>query len=258
MGGVPSNEVLVNDPIIPVPQSIYEPDATTQRAPLGTRLRMSDRTYYYAQASASVAGGTVMCAPSPVASYQSGILLVASTAIGAKVLSVTSTGVAAAANTYAEGFFGVASGTNAGELYRIKRHSAASGGIITDITLYDGLNTAITSGSVFFIIPNNYALCNVGSEALNYAVGVAPVNVTSGAYFWLQTWGNAAPTHVGASVAAGALRLGTTGSVNNLVTTGTLGSTGFAAIDYGFAIGKNSPLAATAGQANPVYLTIQN
>ena len=124
---VPSNEVLVRDPIIPVPQGVYEVVNTvvtgTQQAPLGTRLRMSDRTYYYAQASASVAGGTVMCAAPEVASYQSGLLLVASANIGAKVISVTSTGVAVAVNSMAEGFFGVASGTNAGEMYRIKSNA---------------------------------------------------------------------------------------------------------------------------------------
>jgi len=258
---VPSNEVLVRDPIIPVPQSIYEVVNTvvtgTQQAPLGTRLRMSDRTYYYAQASASVAGGTVMCAAPEVASYQSGLLLVASTAAGAKVISVTSTGVAAAVNTYAEGFFGVASGTNVGEMYRIKSNTVASGGIC-QITLYDGLNTAVTSGSAFWIVPNSYNLCFVGSEALHCAVGVTPVNVTSGGYFWLQTWGRANPTHVGATVPAASLRLGTTGSVVSLFATGTLGSTGNALPDYSYAIGKNSSLAATAGQANPVYLSIQN
>lgn len=253
MASVPSNEVLVNDPIIPVRQSIYEPQ-TSQEAPIGTRLRMSDRTYYYAQASASVAGGTVVCAAPPIASYQSGILLVAAAVIGAKTLSVTSTGVAVAANYYAEGFFGVASGTNIGELYRIKKHSVASGGIIPDITLYDGLNTAVTSGNGFFIVPNDYNLTFVGSQGLHMAAGVAPVNVTSGAYYWLQTYGKASPTHVGATPAAAVLHLGTTGSVTTTFDATTNG--GIAAV--AFQIGKNSNLAATAGQANPVWLTIQN
>ena len=258
---VPSNEVLVRDPIIPVPQGVYEVVNTvitgTQQAPLGTRLRMSDRTYYYAQASASVAGGTVLCAAPEVASYQSGLLLVASANIGAKVISVTSTGVAVAVNSMAEGFFGVASGTNAGEMYRIKSNAVASGGIC-QITLYDGLNTAVTSGNAFWIVPNQYALCNVGSEALNYTVGVAPANVTSGGYFWLQTWGRANPTHVGATVVGASLRLGTTGSVTSLFATGTLGSTGSALPDFSYSIGKNGSLAATAGQANPVFLSILN
>ncbi len=50
--------------------------------------------------------------------------------------------------------------------------------------------------------------------------------------------------------------LGTTGSVLALFATGTLGSTGSALADFSYQIGKNSHLAATAGQANPVYLTI--
>ena len=261
----PSNEILVNDPIIPVRQDLMDGQgaaaggsgSVTQNAPLGTKLRLSDRTYYYACASASVAGGTMVCAPPAVASYQSGLLLVAATSAGAKVISVTSTGVAVAVNSYAEGTFIVATGTNIGEQYRIKSNTVASGGICT-ITLYDGLNTAITSGSGFAIMPNMYNLVFVGSEAVNVPVGVTPCNVTSAGYFWLQTEGHCAPTHVGATPAGAALRLGTTGSVTAYVTTGTLSNTGFANVDYAYQIGKNCGLAATAGQANPVFLSIRN
>ena len=261
----PSNEVLVNDPIIPVRQDLMDGQGAaaggsatvSQNAPLGTKLRLSDRTFYYACASASLAGGTVVCAPPAVASYQSGILLVAATSAGAKVISVTSTGVALAVNSMAEGTFVVASGTNIGEQYRIKSNTVASGGIAT-ITLYDGLNTAITSGSAFAIVPNMFNLVFVGSEALHTPVGVTPCNVTSGGYFWLQAQGPCAPTHVGATPAGAALRLGTTGSVTALYTTGTLAGTGYAQTDYTYCIGKNIGLAATAGQANPVFLSIMN
>lgn len=248
MASVPSNEVLVNDPIIPVPQSIYEPD-TTQRAPLGTRLRMSDRTYYYAVASASLAGGTVVCAAPPVASHQSGLMAMAAASVGAKALTGTSS-AAVAANFYAEGFFGVASGTNIGEMYRIKSNAAGSTGF--SITLYDGLNTAITSGTAFWLMPNQFSNVFVGSQAIHCAVGVAPVNVTSGAYFWLQTFGVANPFHVAATPANGVLVLGTTGGV--VVTADATTGGGISAVAY--PIGKNSTLAATAGQANPVFLSI--
>lgn len=245
---VPSNDVLVNDPIIPVNQSIYEPQ-TTQVAPLGTRLRLSERTYYYAQASASVAGGTVLCAAPAVTSQQSGIFAVAATSAGAQIISGTSS-AAIAANQYAGGYFGVASGTNVGELYRIKSNAAGSTGFA--ITLMDRLNTAITAGTPFYITPSPYLNVFVGSQALHQAVGVAPVNVTSGGYFWMQSWGPANPTHVAATPAAAVLHLGTTGSVVCTFDATTNGGIAGVATQ----IGKNSNLAATAGQANPVFLMI--
>jgi hypothetical protein len=261
----PSNEVNLNDPQIPVRQDLMDGQGAAaggsglavQNAPLGTKLRLSDRTYYYACASASLAGGTVVCAPPVVGSYQSGLLLVAAAAVGAKTLSVTSTGVALAVNSMAEGTFIVATGTNIGEQYRIKSNTVASAGI-SQITLYDGLNTAITSGAGFAIVPNAYNLVFVGSEGLHTPVGVTPCNVTSGGYFWLQTFGPAAPTHVGATPAGAALRMGTTGSVTAFFATGTLGATASVQPDYSISLGKNSYLAATAGQANPVFLNIMN
>ena len=252
----PSNEVLVNDPILPVRQDLMDGQgaaaggsgATAQNAPLGTRLRLSDRTYYYAVASASLASGTVVCSPEPTASHQSGVLAVAAAAVGAKSITGTSS-AAVAVNYYAEGFFGVASGTNGGELYRIKSNAAGSTGFA--ITLYDGLNTAITSGTGFWLTPNPFQNVFVGSQAIDLPIGVCPTNVTSGGYFWLQTWGVANPLHQAATPAGAALSLGTTGSVVQVFNAGTTGPAVASTI-----IGKNTYLAATAAQANPVFLTI--
>lgn len=245
---VPSNQVLVDDPIIPVSQSIYEP-ATTQMAPLGTRLRLGGRVYVYALASASVAGGTVLCAAAPVASAQSGILAIAATSAGAKVISGTSS-AAVAANFYAEGYFAAATGTAAGEMYRIKSNAAGSTGYA--ITLYDGLNTTITSGTGFWLMPNPYQNCFVGSQALGFPVGASPVAVTSGAYAWIQVEGVANPSHEAATPAGAVIRIGTTGGVIAAFDATT--NAGIAATSY--PIGKNSQLAATAGQNNPVFLSI--
>lgn len=249
MAITPANNAFILDSIFPVDQSIYEP-TTDQRAPLGTRLRVGDRTYHYAYTTATMPGGGVACAPRLVASAQSGIHLMAAASVGAKVLSGTSS-AAVTADFYAEGYFGVASGTNIGEMYRIKGNVAGSTGFA--ITLYDGLNTAITSGNGFFLMQNPFSNTIVGSQALDYAVGVCPCNVTSGGrYVFLQTWGPAAPRHEAASAAAGTLRLGTTGGVvvafDATTNAGIAGTTQI--------IGKNFHLAATAAQANPVFLTI--
>lgn len=250
MSSSPSNETLVGEPGLPVSQSIYEPN-TTQQTPLGTRLKLTERTFYYCQASASVGAGVIVGASVPVASAQSGLLAVASTAAGATVLSATSSALVAA-NFYAEGYFGAAAGTAQGELYKIKSNAAGSTGF--NVTLYDGLNTTITSGTNFFLIPNPYKLAvSTGSQNLTIPIGIAPVNVTSGAYFWLQSWGYANAIHEAASAAGASLRFGTTGGLVAVFNSTTNDATTVSAQ----IIAKNSSLAATAGQANPVFLMIR-
>lgn len=246
--GAPSNLENLN-PTLPVDQSIYEPD-TTQRAPLGTRLNLGDRVYYYAQASASVAAGTVLCAGAPTASHQSGIFAVAAASVDALVVSGTSS-AAVTAQYYAEGYFGAAAGAAAGQLYRIKGHAAGSAGI--QFTLYDRLVTALTSGTGFFVTPNPYKNVYVASQNLGIPLGIAPTAVTSGAYFWLQTWGPANPIHEAASAAGASLRVGTTGGVLATFNATTNDATTVSALP----IAKNSQLAATAGQNNPVFLMVR-
>lgn len=245
---VPTNEVQKDDMLIPVSQSIYEP-TTTQMAPLGTRLRMSGRIYVYALASASVPGGTVLCAAAPVASHQSGLLAMAAASVGAKVLSGTSS-AAVAANLYAEGYFTVATGTNGGELYRVKGNAAGSTGFA--VTLYDGLNIAITSGTTFALVPNPYQNVYIASQNLGVPVGVAPVNITSGGYAWIQAVGLGSPIHEAASAAGASLRVGTTGGLLAIFNATTNDATTVSALQ----IAKNSQLAATAGQNNPAFLSI--
>lgn len=246
---VPSNEVLLGDPIIPINQSIYEGD-TVQRAPLGTRLKLSDRTYYYALSATTAAGGTVLCGTQPVASHQSGILLIASTSVGASIISGTSS-ASVAANFYAEGYFSEAAGTGAGEVYKIKGHPVGTAAI--PITLYDDLNVTITSGTTYALIPSPYKNVLVASQNLGIPAGVAVAAVTSGSYFWLQTYGPGAPNHEAASAAGAALRLGTTGGLVATFNSTTNDATTVSAL----VIAKNMGLAATAGQQNPAFLLIR-
>ena len=84
------------------------------------------------------------------------------------------------------------------------------------------------------------------------AVGVAPINVTTGNYFWLQTWGPAAVQHAAATPAAAGVKLGTLGGVVAAFDATT--NAGTAAVTQ--LIGKNFHLAATATQCNPIMLTV--
>lgn len=238
----PTNLVGVLNQAAPPDQSVYESTAS-QKTRLGTRLTLSDRVFRYALAATNLAAGKVVCAPAPTASHQSGLFSISAAGIGDKVIFGTSS-AAVAANYYAEGYFG----STAGNMFRIKSNDAGSTGF--RITLYDGLQTAIASSAAVFLYPNPYSNVFIGSENLDVPIGVVPCTVTSGEYFWLQTWGPAAPLHVGATPAGVALSLGTTGGITAFLVSST------AANNSVMPIGKNSPLAATAGQANPVYLTI--
>jgi hypothetical protein len=250
MPSVPSNSVNLLNPTIPVDQSIYEV-STAQKARIGTRLQVGEKVFYYAKAAASVPGGAVLCAPAPTASHQSAILAVAAATAGARTLSCTSS-AAVAANVYDEGMFGIATGaTNGlGQCYKVSYQGSGTAGFT--VKLYDGLAQAITSGVGYYLYPSPFNGVNIGSQVVDVPVGVAPLNVTSGAYFWMQTWGPAAAQHQGASAVAAALRLGTTGGLVAAFNATTNDATTVQAR----VIAQNGPLAATAAQTNPVFLTI--
>lgn len=248
---VPSNDVQMREAVIPVPQSIYDGTNTTQQAPIGTRLKLSERVYYYAQASASVAGGTVMCSLQPVASHQSGILAIAATSLGSLIIGATSS-ASVAANLYSEGYFAECLGTGQGEIYKVKGHPAGTAAI--PVTLYDSLNLTITSGVGYALTHNPYKnVVGDASQNLGIVVGVAPTAVTSGAFFWLQTYGPGAPKHEAASAAGASLRLGTTGGVLATFNSTTNDATTVTA----YIIAKNMGLAATANERNPAFLMIR-
>lgn len=250
---LPSNIVKIMDPTIPVDQSIYE-TSTTQKARLGTRLQVGDRVFYYAvlSTSANVTAGNLLCAPQLVASHQSGIVTCGAATTGATTITVTM-GTAVTANQYAEGYINLASSglAGAGYLFRIKSHPAVATAASGTFTLYDPLPGSVAAGPVN-LVPNQYKAVKVGSQALDRAVGVAPIAVTTSEYFWLQTWGPAAPRHAAATPANGVLCAGTLGGV--VVTNDATTNGGLAAVMY--PIGKNMNLAATATENNPVFLTI--
>lgn len=256
--GVPSNAVSINNPTLPVDQSIYE-QSDTQKARLGTRLQVGDKVFYYARlsTSANVLPGILVTAPQIIASHQSGIVAAASTAQSVNVITITA-GTAFTADQYAEGYLIFASQalTGGGTCYRVKSHPAIATGATGQVTLYDGIATQVAAAMPCNFVPSAFNLVKVGSAALDTPVGVVPCSVTTGNYFWLQTWGPASARHSAGTPAGAAIAMATLGMVGAYSVTGTLGSTGNAQIDYLTILGKNSNLAATATEHNPVFLSI--
>lgn len=237
-------------PQIPVNQSIYEVN-TTQQAPLGTRLEVGDRVFYYSSVSASQARGTVLCSLSPTASHNGALCTFAATSAGVKIVTITA-GVAMTANQYAEGYLGVSKGTMGGCTYRVKSHASIGSGATGTITLYDDLVDDVAAADECGFIHNIYKEVAVASSALGFPVCIPMVNVTAGAYFWGQTFGPAAPLNQAATPAGAAIKMGTTGGVLQAFNAGTTGPAAAC-----LPIGKNYNLAGTAGEYTPVFLSVR-
>ena len=255
---VPSNVVSILNPQIPAKQSIYEA-SDTQEAKLGTRLQVGERVYYYSRlsTSANVVAGDVLCAPQLIASHQSGILAGAAATTGATTITFTA-GTLGSLNQYAEGYIVFASTGLAGcGIYKVKSNPAwATAATNATVVIYDPLPGTLAAAMPVNLVPNMFNAVKVGSEALDIAIGVAPVAVTTGQYFWAQSYGPAAVRHSAGTPAGALMSLATLGFLGAYSITGTLAATGFAQIDYKMPIAKNFSLAATATQANPVFLTI--
>ena len=248
---VPSNYVSRSNPQIPVDQGIYE-ESTTQKAGIGTRLAVGDRVFYYAKAGTNLVAGNVVCAPSNIATQMGATVAVDTGALSKKTITITA-GTNISANAFAEGYVSVCSSglAGGGVLLRVKSHSAISSGATTGtINLYDGLPVATVAAGPVNLIQNPYNSAIIGSQVLDLPIGVAPIAVTSGNYFWAQSWGIASPIHTAATPAAADITLGTLGTVVAL-RTATEG--GGATVR---SIGKNINLAATANFCNPVFLAI--
>ena len=251
MGMRPAGEKSMWQPTIPVNQSVNDDD-TTQNAPLGTRLALGDRVFYYAYFSAACTAGEVVCAPVMGASHQADILTPGACTAGQKVVTLT-LGSSMAANQYAEGYMMVSSGTGVGQTYRIKSHGTyGTAAVDCTINLYDDLVEPVTATCELNFVPNIYNKVVIGSSALGVPVGVSVCDVSAVSYAWIQTWGPAAANHVGATPAAAAIKVGTTGGVLQ-----AFGAATTCPEIEGFVIGKNFNLAATAGENTPVYLTIR-
>jgi hypothetical protein len=218
--GQPSNVVGILDPTINAGQGLYE-TSTTQKAKLGTRIRVGERTFHYALSATANTPGYVMIAPSLVASHFSGAgTLVASASTGSSVITLTA-GAAVTLNQYAEGYLCIASTALAGGgfFFRIKGNAAISSGATGTATLYDTIPSSLGGGPAT-LVPNQFSGVTLGSATTQYPIGVCPVTVASGDYFWMQTYGPAPVNLAGACVPTLPVVMGSAGAVTPYVALG--------------------------------------
>lgn len=138
----------------------------------------------------------------------------------------SSTGVTK--DLYKDGYIYVSQAANAGQMLRIKSNTTGSTGTAgnaVDFVFHDDdkLTGALTTDNEFVVVHNGYSwlTMNIGEAAsgeIGVPKGVTPIAVTSGYYFWLQTWGYApvrgAGTLVRGEMVAGSTDTNTTGAVS--------------------------------------------
>ena len=186
----PSAEPVQWQPTIPIGQSINE-DSATKKAPLGTRLEVGDRTFYYAQASAAVTAGTIMCmgAPGINISQTAG----AAAAVGTKEVTFYAGAGAVTKDEYAEGYMWSCDGDSPGQMYRVKANDAIVTSGTGTVVLYDEIYDALAITDEISLAHNQYKDTYVSATGHDAVVaGVAPCAVTGEYYYWCQTFGPAA------------------------------------------------------------------
>ena len=225
-------------------QGIYE-ESVTQKAELGFRIRVGDRVFHYAYAGGVALGAGALVAP---AGYIAGTLevnLAVGTAASVGTYSIPNITSAAAWANLAGGYMVVNDVAGQGQIYRIKSSKAnADTATSTDLTLFDPLETALTTSSQVELYSSPYYDLDITGNVTDHIVGLPPIAVTANYYFWLQTWGPASCL-VGATTAAGDLLVPHT--TNGSVAPGSV----FTSNIIGFAL-----TAGTASEYNGIVLRI--
>lgn len=176
--------------------------STVPRHRIGTTRSLDDgRSFVYAKAGANISAGTLCQAPAVVANHRN--LSVANASAGDKRVYVTLGATALSADAYKDGFLFINAGTGAGQMYKIRGHKAIASSGSGWIELYDSLRTALASAnSKASLFPNPFnGVVAYNTSSPTSVVGVTPISVNSGDYFWIQVSGPASVLTNGTLVA---------------------------------------------------------
>jgi len=193
-------------------QSVYK-SSTIQLAQLGSRKVVGDRVFRYMKSIGAIKAREGVSQGGSAGTGAGTMITVTAGAGNAGGLQITiqNTGAGTCAkNEFAEGYLGVdhgtahTGGTNAGGyMYRIKSNPAIAASGSGVFELYDPLVAAVETTDFVVMYQNLYNQVLVATATAQLPVGVCPVNVTAGDYFWGQTWGPAY-VNVASAMAIGA------------------------------------------------------
>ena len=124
--------------------------------------------------------------------HVNGLTIVNATVTGVTTITLTMATTTLPANLYADGYLYI--DTSPGQaMYKVKSHPAADSGASAEFTLYesDEIKNALTSGTTLAGLRRNpyTSVVITPTTITGRVIGVTPINVAIGGYFWLQTWG---------------------------------------------------------------------
>lgn len=179
-------------------QGIYE-QSDTAKHKVGEVLNVGDRTFVYSSAGEALYAGDLIGAAAyggATTTLQTTQAVTVAAAAGATRIYVNALTTAQAAGVFDEGWAAVFDATTTGKcwIFKVKKSSAlATSGVTSYIDLYDEIPEALTTSDQVELMANPYKNVVIhAATPVGAALGVAPINVTSGYYFWLQTYGPAA------------------------------------------------------------------
>ena len=173
-------------------QGLFE-QSSVQKHPIGTRRPLEDgRVFVYAKAgSSNLAAGKLCVAPTIVLNHVNQTIG-QNASVGDKVVYVNLGATALTKNQYKDGFLVIHDANGEGHQYKIRGHNAADASA-TDVPiyLYDAIRSALVADtSEYSLIKHPYdGVVISATDQADLAVGVPPIDVTAGYYFWIQTWG---------------------------------------------------------------------
>lgn len=221
---------------------------------LGTRGVTPDgRVFRLSKAGEALGAGYLCQGPLAIANHDMDLAVQTAGSVGDTEIKVTLGGTASTKDQYADGYIHINDGAGEGHMYHLARtHDAVSSAatftatLATGETVREALTTAASLAGLKANPYNGTLLCNTTPDGIPR--GVAPIEVTSDYYFWLQTWGQASVLINGTVVLGKTVSPGltTSGSVDAFV------SGGSNAGDIGFV---ESPISVTTDYGD-IYLRI--
>jgi len=185
-------------------QGIFQ-QSSYKKEELGTlRVGANGKSYRYAHAGGAIGAGLMAMGVAQVANHSDQAILTAE-AIGTKTLTVTVTaGTAIVENQLQGGEFHINDLTGEGHSYEIESNTSittATTGV--NLTLKRGIKVALDTTTKFNLIPNPFYGSVVSATMTLFPVGVTPIAITSGYYYWAQRTGLASLLNSATTMVAG-------------------------------------------------------
>lgn len=174
-------------------QDIYE-QSLTQNFDVGTRRVVDDRVFRYCKAGDTLValfGGR--CTNFPREGSTDAVEYAAGTYQITIPMNPNGVNYVAeqVANYWKDGYIWIMQWpivTGVGQMYRIRSSAAAVSGFVT-LTLYEALKTTVAASTWITAWPNVYQGIKTAASVRMSVVCIPLIPVTSGYYFWGQTWG---------------------------------------------------------------------